>query len=84
MMGGIFDDSDESSPNAQQICVHEQVFGGVGWGCRDCLSLHMCVIWCGACLLTLPSSPFLSVWPAAGGAAMSSVERGHDERLFRE
>lgn len=31
--GGDFDDSDENSPNAQQLCVHEQASGVCVYHC---------------------------------------------------
>ena len=39
MMWGDFDDSDENSPNAREICVHEQASGVCVYPCACvCLS----------------------------------------------
>lgn len=75
--GADFDDSDENSLNAQELCA----WAGF-WGL--CLSLCMYVF-----IKFTGRSVCVCVWGsqvrlAAGGAGVTNATRGHDERLCRE
>lgn len=74
--GGGVDDSDENSPNAQEICGHEQVLVHV----RD-LVWYVFVKFTAQCAF---EEKLKWVSPAAGGEEVANVMRGHDERLCGE